>query len=129
MLRHLVPPAIRAPFARYSHAVEIPAGARLLLVSGQLGITPDDAIPEGVEEQAALCLAAIEACLSEAGMGRADIVRLNAYVTDRAYLAGYMAARDRFIASPPPASTLMIVSGFARPEFKVEIEALAARRD
>lgn len=129
MLRHLVPPAIRAPFACYSHAVEIPAGARLLLVSGQLGITPDDAIPDGVEEQAALCFAAIEACLAEAGMERADIVRLNAYVTDRAYLAGYMAARDRFIASPPPASTLMIVSGFARPEFKVEIEALAARQD
>ena len=129
MLRHLVPPAVRAPFARYSHAVEVPAGARMLLVSGQLGITPDDAIPEGVEEQAALCFAAIEACLEAAGMGRADIVRLNAYVTDRAHLSGYMAARDRFIADPPPASTLMIVSGFARPEFKVEVEALAARAD
>ena len=129
MLRHLVPPAIRPPFARYSHAVEIPAGARLLLVSGQLGISPDEVIPESVEEQAALCLVAIDACLVEAGMARADIVRLNAYVTDRAHLAGYMAARDRFIADPPPASTLMIVSGFARPEFKVEIEALAARAD
>ncbi|RTL95700.1 RidA family protein [Ancylobacter aquaticus] len=129
MLRHLVPPAIRRPFARYSHAVEIPAGARLLLVSGQLGISPDDVIPEDAEAQAALCLAAIEACLIEAGMARGDIVRLNAYVTDRAHMPGYMAARDRFIADPPPASTLMIVSGFTRPEFKVEIEALAARAD
>jgi enamine deaminase RidA (YjgF/YER057c/UK114 family) len=129
MLRHLVPPAIRRPFARYSHAVEIPAGARLLVVSGQLGISPDDVIPEDAEAQAALCLAAIEACLIEAGMARGDIVRLNAYVTDRAHMPGYMAARDRFIADPPPASTLMIVSGFTRPEFKVEIEALAARAD
>ena len=129
MLRHLLPLAIRRPFARYSHAVEIPAGARLLLVSGQLGISPDDVIPEDVEAQAALCLAAIEACLLEAGMARGDIVRLNAYVTDRAHMPGFMAARDRFIADPPPASTLMIVSGFTRPEFKVEIEALAARAD
>ncbi|SCW86731.1 RidA family protein [Ancylobacter rudongensis] len=129
MLRHLVPAAIRRPFARYSHAVEIPAGARLLVVSGQLGISPDDEIPEDVEAQAALCLAAIEACLLEAGMARGDIVRLNAYVTDRAHMPGYMAARDRFVADPPPASTLMIVSGFTRPEFKVEIEALAARAD
>lgn len=129
MLRHLVPAAIRRPFARYSHAVEVPAGARLLLVSGQLGISVDDAIPEEAEAQAELCFAAIAACLAEAGMGPADIVRLNAYVTDRAYMAGYMAARDRFIADPPPASTLMIVSGFTRPEFKVEIEALAARVD
>jgi enamine deaminase RidA (YjgF/YER057c/UK114 family) len=129
MLRHLIPAAVRRPFARYSHAVEVPAGARLLLVSGQLGITEDDVIPEDVEAQAVLCFRAIRACLAEAGMGPGDIVRLNAYVTDRAYLAGYMAARDRFIVDPPPASTLMIVSGFARPEFKVEIEALAAKAD
>jgi enamine deaminase RidA (YjgF/YER057c/UK114 family) len=37
-----------------------------------------------------------------------------------------MEARDRFVAAPPPASTLMIVAGFARPEFKVEVEATAA---
>ncbi|MCS0497438.1 RidA family protein [Ancylobacter sp. MQZ15Z-1] len=129
MLRHLVPDAVRRPFARYSHAVEIPAGARLLLVSGQLGISPEDAIPESAEAQATLCFAAIAACLAEAGMGPADIVRLNAYVTDRAHMAGYMAARDAFIADPPPASTLMIVSGFTRPEFKVEVEALAAKAD
>jgi len=34
--------------------------------------------------------------------------------------------RDRLVADPPPASTLMIVSGFTRPEFKVEIEVIAA---
>jgi enamine deaminase RidA (YjgF/YER057c/UK114 family) len=31
------------------------------------------------------------------------------------------------VSNPPPASTLMIVSGFARAEFKVEIEVIAAR--
>jgi enamine deaminase RidA (YjgF/YER057c/UK114 family) len=30
------------------------------------------------------------------------------------------------VALPPPASTLMIVSGFTQPEFKVEVEAIAA---
>ena len=127
MLRHFIPAAIRKPFARYSHAVEIPAGARLLLISGQLGIGVDDAVPEGAEAQADLCFRAIAACLAEAGMAPRDIVRLNAYVTDRAHLPAYMAARDRFIADPPPASTLMIVSGFAREVFKVEVEALAAK--
>ncbi|HEX4410280.1 MAG TPA: RidA family protein [Xanthobacteraceae bacterium] len=126
-LRHLVPGAIRTPFARYSHAVEIPARARLLLCSGQLGISTDDEIPESAEAQAALCFEAIGACLTEAGMSFADIVRINAYVTDRAHMASYMAVRDRYVASPPPASTLMIVSGFTRLEFKVEVEALAAK--
>lgn len=127
MLRHLVPALIRRPFARYSHAVEVPAGARLLLVSGQLGISADDAIPDSAEQQAEICFRAIAACLADAGMGPADVVRINAYVTDRAHMAGYMAARDRFTVDPPPASTLMIVSGFTRPEFKVEVEVLAAK--
>ena len=64
--------------------------------------------------------------LHEAGASLADIVRINAYVTGREHLKGYMAARDAHISDPPPASTLMIVSGFARPEFFVEIEVIAA---
>ena len=60
-------------------------------------------------------------------MTMADIVRINAYVIAAEYLGGYMKVRDEFVGSPPPASTLMIVQGFSRPEFKVEIEAVAAR--
>ncbi|SEA00373.1 RidA family protein [Rubrimonas cliftonensis] len=126
-MRTLSPSAIRPPFARYAHGVETPAGARLVAVSGQLGVGPDDAAPEGAEAQARLCFANIAAILAEAGMGVADVLRLNAYVTGREHLAGYMAARDAWVGAHLPASTLMIVSGFARPEFVVEVEALAAR--
>ncbi len=123
------PKALRAPFARYSHAVEVPSGSRLVLASGQLGVAADDSVPESAEAQADLCFANIAAILADAGMSLADIVRINAYVTDRAHMAGYMASRDRHVASPPPASTLMIVSGFTRPEFKVEVEVIAARKE
>jgi enamine deaminase RidA (YjgF/YER057c/UK114 family) len=127
VLRHLIPTGIRAPFAKYSHAVEVKAGTRLLLCSGQLGIGVDDVIPESAEAQAVLCFEAISRCLAAADMGFADLVRLNAYVTDRTHMAPYMLVRDRYVADPPPASTLMIVGGFTRAEFKVEIEALAAK--
>ena len=66
------------------------------------------------------------AILAEAGMGLSNIVRINAFVTDREHLAPYMEVRNALFSHPAPASTLMIVSGFARPEFKVEIEAIAA---
>ncbi|MDZ5454097.1 RidA family protein [Labrys sp. ZIDIC5] len=127
MLRAITPPALRAPFARYSHAMEVPAGARLVFCSGQLGIGPDEAIPEGAEEQARLIFKAIEAILAEAAMGLADIVRINAFVTGREHMAGYMKARDAVVVDPPPASTLMIVSGFTREAFKVEVEVVAAK--
>ena len=126
MFRFLTPKTIKPPFARYSHGVEVPAGKRLVLCSGQLGIGPDDAIPDDVGAQAELCFANIAAILAEAGLGLKDIVRINAYVTDRDCLRPYMAVRDRLFSDPAPASTLMIVSGFARSEFKVEIEVTAA---
>ncbi|PJA60656.1 MAG: enamine deaminase RidA [Rhodobacterales bacterium CG_4_9_14_3_um_filter_71_31] len=126
-MRPLSPPSIRPPFARYSHGVEVPPGARLVAVSGQLGVGPDDRAPEGAQAQALLCFANIAAILAEAGMTLADVIRLNAYVTEREHMAGYMAARDAVVGDPAPASTLMIVGGFTRPEFVVEIEALAAK--
>ena len=126
MFKFLSPKAIRPPFAKYSHGVEVPAGKRLVLCSGQLGVKADETIPEGAGEQAELCFANIAAILAEAGLGLKDIVRINAYVTDRAHLRPYMAVRDRLFTEPAPASTLMIVSGFAREAFKVEIEAIAA---
>jgi 2-iminobutanoate/2-iminopropanoate deaminase len=128
MLKPLTPPTIHPPFARYSHAIEIPAGARLILCSGQLGISADQSVPEGVEAQAQLCFDAIAAILAEGRMSLTDVVRINAYVTGREHLTGYMRVRDRMFTATPPASTLMIVSGFARPEFVVEVEALAAAR-
>ncbi|TPI39760.1 RidA family protein [Mesorhizobium sp. B3-1-9] len=126
MLKYLAPKTIKPPFARYSHGVEIPAGKRLVLCSGQLGIGADDHVPEDAGAQAELCFKNIAAILSEAGLTLNDTVRINAFVTDRAYLQAYMDVRNRLFSDPAPASTLMIVSGFARPEFKVEVEVLAA---
>ena len=127
-MRRLNPNAIHPPFANYAHGVEVEARARLVFCSGQLGIGRDGAIPDDVESQARLCFRAIAAVLTEASMSLGDLVRLNAYVASAEYLGGYMKVRDEFVSSPPPASTLMVVQGFARPEFKVEIEAVAARR-
>lgn len=96
------------------------------MVSGQLGISPQDKVPADIVGQTRQCFENVKAILHDAGMKLSDIVRINAFVTDRRYLQGYMKTRDEFIASPPPASTLMIVSGFAREEFLVEIEVLAS---
>jgi 2-iminobutanoate/2-iminopropanoate deaminase len=122
----LSPSSIRAPFARYSHGIAVPAGYRLVFTSGQLGVGPDERVPAGCEAQAELCFANIAAILAEDGMTLANVVRLNTYVTGREHMQAYMRARDRQFPGTPPASTLMIVSGFARPELVVEIEAIAA---
>ena len=128
-MKTLTPASIAPPFARYAHGVEIAAGARLVVTSGQLALTRDGSVPAGAEAQAELCFANCAAILAEAGMGPGDVVRINAYVTDRSHMAGYMAARDAWLAGVVrlPASTLVIVAGFTRPEFVVEVEVMAAR--
>ncbi|GGF31761.1 enamine deaminase RidA [Youhaiella tibetensis] len=126
MIATLDPKDIHPPFAPYSHGVVVPAGQKLIFCSGQLGIGADKAIPSDCAGQTRLCFANIVAILREAGLGLGDIVRINAYVTGREHLAEYMAVRNSLFHQPYPASTLMMVQGFARPEFVVEIEAIAA---
>jgi enamine deaminase RidA (YjgF/YER057c/UK114 family) len=127
-MKTLMPPTIRPPFARYAHGVEVPPGARLVVTSGQLGIAPDDTVPQDARAQADLCFANCAAILAAAGMTPGDVIRINAFVTDRAHMPAYMAARDAWLADVTrlPASTLVIVTGFTRPEFLVEIEVTAA---
>lgn len=126
-LKHLLPADMAPPFAAYSHGVKVEAGAEMIFCSGQLGIAPDGNVPEDAGVQAELCFENIRRILRDGGMELSDVVRINAYVTDRAYMRPYMDVRDRLFPQPAPASTLMIVSGFTREEFKVEIEAVAAR--
>jgi enamine deaminase RidA (YjgF/YER057c/UK114 family) len=128
-MRALSPPSIKPPLARYSHGIAVPAGHRLVFTSGQLGVSADETIPADCEAQADLCFANIAAILAEDGMTLSDVIRLNAYVTDRAHMPGYMRSRDRQFPGTPPASTLMIVQGFTRAEFLVEIEVIAAAPD
>jgi enamine deaminase RidA (YjgF/YER057c/UK114 family) len=127
-MKILNPDTIRPPFARYAHGVEVPPGARLVVTSGQLGITQDDIVPQDARAQADLCFANCAAILATAGMTAADVIRINAYVTDRAHMPAYMAARDAWLAHVTrlPASTLVIVTGFTRAEFLVEVEVTAA---
>lgn len=125
-MRPLTPSSIKPPLAPYSHGMEVPAGARLAFCSGQVGIAPDGSIPEGTGAQAEQCFANIAAILAEAGMDFSNVIRINAYVTGREHLQAYMDVRNGLFSPPYPASTLMIVSGFARPELTVEIEVVAA---
>jgi 2-iminobutanoate/2-iminopropanoate deaminase len=126
IMRALSPSSFRPPLARYSHGIAVPAGHRLVFTAGQLGIAPDESIPADSEAQADLCFANIAAILAEDGMTMANVIRLSVYVTAREHMQGYRRSRDRQFPGTPPTTTLLTVSGLARPEFLVEIEAIAA---
>lgn len=126
MHKPLSPTDIHPPFAPYSQGIEIVSRSRLVFTSGQVGIDKDAVVPTGCADQTRLAFENIRAILAEAGMTFEHVIKLNAFVTTREHLAAYMDVRNELFEEPYPASTLMIVSGFARPELLVEIEAIAA---
>lgn len=125
--RPLAPASLAPPLARYSHGLLVESATRFVFASGQLGLAPDGTIPDDVEAQCVLCFENVKAILAEAGMGFEHVVRFSGFVTDRAYFPIYGAVRARYVDGAAFASTLVIVSGFTRPEFKVEVEVTAAR--
>lgn len=128
--RRFRPDGIAPPFGRYVHGIEIPPDARIVTTSGQLGLRVDLSLAPDALEQARQCFANCGAVLADAGMAPADTVRIAAFVTDRAHMADYMRARDEWLdGAEPPVSTLLIVTGFTRAEFLVEVEVTAARID
>jgi len=113
---------------KYSLGAEIPEGARVLYVSGQVGVDSRGKLQPTFEKQAAQAWKNIAQVLKSAGMGYGDIVKVNTYLTDSRFIVPFRAVRDRFFPEPPyPASTLLIVAGLADPGMLVEIEAVAAK--
>ena len=124
----LSPKDIYKPFGEYSHGV-LDKNSGLLVTSGQLGINNDGTIPNSFSEQTKICFSNILSIIKEANYSIDNILRLNTFVTDRKYFKDYMIIRDSFFKDTliKPSSTLIVVSGFTKPEFLIEIEVIAQK--
>ena len=121
------PNTVAAPFGPYSHAVEVPPGSRLLYISGEVGVQPDGVVPEGIEAQAEACWRNIIAILEHADMGVGDLVKITTYLLNAEDIPAAGAARARFLGDARPASASLIVNALVKPEWRIEIEAVAAK--
>jgi len=112
---------------KYSHGAEVPEGARLLYVSGQVGVDSRGKLQPTFEKQAVQVWKNIGQVLKAGGMGYKDIVKMTSFITDARFIPANRAARDQFITEPYPASTLLVVQGLADPAMLIEIEVVAAK--
>jgi 2-iminobutanoate/2-iminopropanoate deaminase len=112
--------------AIYSHATEIVTPGRVLFISGQFGVAPDGKLPAEFAAQCEQAMDNVEALLAAAGMAAANIIRLTYYVTRAADFPALVQVRQRRWAfDPAPSVTALAVSALARPEYLIEIEAIA----
>lgn len=113
---------------KYSLGCEVPPGARLFFVSGQVGVDAAGKLGNGIEEQCDIVWKNIGEVLKSAGMTYADIVKVNVFLTDSRFIVPYRGIRDKYVtAEPYPASTLLVINGLADPAMLVEVEAIAAK--
>ena len=113
---------------KYSLGAEVPAGARLLSVSGQVGVNSKGKLQDGIDKQCEQVWKNIGQVLKAGGMTYKDIVKMTTFLTDSRFIPAFRAARDAVLtAAPYPSSTLLIVAGLADPAMLVEIEVLAAK--
>lgn len=124
-LQRLNPSTIAAPVGLYSQGVVAPAQGRWLHIAGQVGLRPDGSVPADFAAQAEAAWQNIMAVLAAAQMGPANLVKLTTYLTDAAHLPQFAPVRSRFLGDARPASTLVVVQALARPEWLVEVEAVA----
>ena len=124
-LTHLTPEGV-APGNGYSHVVTGPG--RWVAIAGQVAFDANgNLVGEGdAATQAQQVFANLERCLAAAGATFADVVKLNFYLTDVAFLPAIRTARDAHIdTANPPASTAVQVVALFRPDLLLEIEAYA----
>ncbi len=121
------PAGVHTPASRYSHAALVEGTTRRLVISGQIGVTPDGEIPKSAEEQVDQALTNLGTVLRAHGMGVGDIVKLTVFLTRPDLVGAWRARRTAFLGEHAPASTLLIVAGLADPRCLVEVEAEAAR--
>ncbi|MBL8697473.1 MAG: RidA family protein [Alphaproteobacteria bacterium] len=127
MAKFINPDTIAPPIGRYTHAVETGPNTRLLHISGQVGIGRDGKIAQGFGAQCAQIWTNIGAILEAAGMSFTDLIRVTTYLVNSADIPESRAARLAVLGEHRPASTLLVISGLATPDYLVEIEAWAAQ--
>lgn len=121
------------PAAQYSHAFKVKGGT-LLFVSGQV---PEDlegnvVTPGNFEAQARKALDNLALVIEEAGGSVKDIFKLTVLLTDQKQWKPFSKLREKIYRKwriEYPATTLFVAKSLAKPEWMIEIEAIALLRN
>ena len=121
--QHLNPIGMHTPNG-YSHVVKT---GDTIYLAGQVSIAPDGSVV-GVDNptaQAEQIYQNLQNALASFGATLSDVVKTTTYIIKPDYVDAVRESRLRYFNENPPTSTLLVISQLARPEFLMEVEAIA----
>ena len=109
----------------YTHVVRV---GNLAFIAGQTAADSSGGVVGvgDVEAQAAQVYQNIKTALASVGADFSSLVKTTTYLTRVEDIEGYRRARLKHVSTNLPASTLLIVTRLAHPDYLIEIEAIAA---
>ena len=99
-----------------------PPGGRLVYLSGQV---PEDP-KQNITEQVKSVLAQIDRLLAEAGTDKRHILSVTIYLPDMNDFAAMNAVWEQWVPQGNPPARATVEAKLANPQFKVEIQLVAA---
>ena len=128
MNKALNPTHIAPPYKnRYSHAIEVPAGSRMLYISGTVGVKPDGSVPAEFAAQVETVMQSLSEILKAGGMDWGDVVKFQGFLMPQGDLATFAEIRQKYFTAQKPAMTVVWVAGLADPRWMVEVDLVAAK--
>ena len=125
--QQIVSPKLGKPSGHFSHANAIEARGRIVFISGMTSKAADGTVVgvDGIEAQTRQMCENVKAAVEAAGGTMADICRVDVYIKDMAGFDIVHRVRREYFPDPPPASTMVAVSGFTHPDYLIEMSAIA----
>ena len=114
----------------YSHVAEISSG-KLVYIAGQVALDRDGRLvgENDFERQLRQVFGNLDHALKQAGCSFGDVVKLNYFCSDTVdagSISVVRAVRDEYVnKQQPPVSTFVYVPRLVRPEWLIEVEAVA----
>jgi len=117
---------VRAPYhGIYAHGVETRAGARVLHVSGQVGLTPEGELPPDFRGQCRQALLSVSSDVGAQLKLIKHIVKMCFYLVRREDLGALVEVRKEMLDGVRPAITTLFVAGLVSPDWLVEVDVVA----
>ncbi len=124
----IVPESGKAAYEHFHFSQAVKSGG-LLVCSGQIGINPDNSVPERAEDEFRNAWQSIEKVLKEAGLALEDIIEYTSYHVELGKnMRAFMKVRDEMLRKPWPAWTAVGVNELYIPAARVEIRVIAQLR-